>query len=92
MNSPIVPFLTMRMPEYVTVDDPSLEVLNLLRVVHSLNRYWGFLYHLVDYKPILSIHELINSKLTAKANRQLQVIRKYMALVLLWSFVMLDSF
>ncbi|KAK4005152.1 hypothetical protein OUZ56_006875 [Daphnia magna] len=72
VNSPIVPFLTMRMPEYVTVDDPSLEVLNLLRVVHSLNRYWGFLYHLVDYKPILSIHELINSKLTAKANRQLQ--------------------
>ena len=63
----------MRMPEYVTVDDPSLEVLNLLRIVHSLNRYWGFLYNLVDYKPILSIHELINLKLTAKANRQLQV-------------------
>ena len=73
MNSPVVPFLTMRMPEYVTVDDPSLEVLNLLRIVHSLNRYWGFLYNLVDYKPILSIHELINLKLTAKANRQLQV-------------------
>lgn len=63
----------MRMPEYVTVDDPALEVLNLLRVVYSLNRYWGFLYQLVDYTPILPIHELINSKLTAKANRQLQV-------------------
>jgi len=63
----------MRMPEYVTVDDPALAVLNLLRIVHSLNRYWGFLYNLVDYKPILSNHELINMKLTAKANRQLQV-------------------
>jgi E3 ubiquitin-protein ligase TRIP12 len=63
----------MRMPEYVTVDDPSLEVLNLLRIVHSLNRHWGFLYNLVDYKPILSNPDLINMKLTAKANRQLQV-------------------
>lgn len=73
MNSPVVPFLNMRLPDYVTVDDPSLEVLNLLRIVHALNRYWGFLYQLVDYKPILSNHELVNSKLTAKANRQLQV-------------------
>lgn len=63
----------MRLPDYVTVDDPSLEVLNLLRIVHALSRYWGFLYQLVDYKPILSNHELVNSKLTAKANRQLQV-------------------
>lgn len=73
VNSPIVPFLTLRLPDYVTVDDPSMEVLNLLRIVHAINRYWGCLYQLVDYKPILSNHELINSKLTAKANRQLQV-------------------
>lgn len=73
VNSPIVPFLTLRLPDYVTVDDPSMDVLNLLRIVHAINRYWGSLYQLVDYKPILSNHELINSKLTAKANRQLQV-------------------
>lgn len=72
MNSPIVPFLTSRLPECVTVEDPSLEVLNLLRIVHALNRHWGFLYQLVDYKPILPSHELVNTKLTAKANRQLQ--------------------
>ena len=47
VNSPVVPFLTMRLPEYVTVDDPSLDVLNLLRIVHSLNRYWGFLYNII---------------------------------------------
>ena len=73
VNSPIVPFLTARLPEGVTVEDPSLEVLNLLRIVHALNRYWGFLYGRIDYKPILPSHELINTKLTAKANRQLQV-------------------
>lgn len=71
--SPIVPFLTMRLPDCVSVEDPSLDVLNLLRIVHALNRYWGFLYRLVDYKPVLPSHELINTKLTAKANRQLQV-------------------
>ena len=72
MSSPIVPFLTARLPDCVNVEDPSLEVLNLLRIVHALNRHWGFLYQLVDYKPILPSTELINSKLTAKANRQLQ--------------------
>ena len=73
VNSHIVPFLSMRLPEYVTVEDPSLEVLNLLRIVHALNRHWGFLFQLVDYKPILSNNKPVNSKLTAKANRQLQV-------------------
>ena len=73
--SPLVPFLTIRLPECVTVEDPSLDVLNLLRVVHALNRYWGFLYRLVDYKAVLPSHELVNTKLTAKANRQLQVIK-----------------
>lgn len=75
MNSPLVPFLTARLPDFVTVEDPSLEVLNLLRIVYALNRYWGFLYQLVDYKPILPSYEFINTKLTAKANRQLQVMR-----------------
>ena len=70
---PVTSFLTAKLPDYVTVDDPSMQVLNLLRVIHSLNRHWGFLYQLVDYRPILPSHEFINTKLTAKANRQLQV-------------------
>lgn len=73
VNSPIVPFLTMRLPEYVTIEDPSLEVLNLLRAIHALGRHWGFLYNVIDYKPVLPNHDWINTKLTAKANRQLQV-------------------
>ena len=73
MNSPLAPFLNMKLPECVTVEDPCLEVLNLLRIIHALNRYWGFLYQMVDYRPILLNQELFNTKLTAKANRQLQV-------------------
>lgn len=72
LNSPLVPFLNMKLPECVTVEDPSLEVLNLLRIIHALNRYWGYLYQMVDYRPILLNQDLFNTKLTAKANRQLQ--------------------
>lgn len=72
-QSPLTPMLSMKLPECVTVDDPSLEVLALLRVLHALNRHWGFLYRLVDYRPILATTDFVNTKLTAKANRQLQV-------------------
>lgn len=73
VKSPLDPFLTARLPGCVTVDDPSLEVLQLLRIVHAINRYWGHLYKLVDYRPIVPSSELVNAKLAAKANRQLQV-------------------
>ena len=76
-HSPIAVFLSMKLPDCVTVEDPSLEVLNLLRVLHAINRYWGFSYQLVDYQPILPNFEFVNSKLTAKANRQLQVRRVF---------------
>ena len=73
MSSPIVSCWTTLLPDSVNVrQDPTQEVLNLLRTVPTLNRLWGFLYQLVDYKLILPSTELMNSKLTAKANRQLQ--------------------
>ena len=57
--------------------DPSIEVLCLLRTLHALNRYWGTLYSsacmdLPYYHSIISNTEFVNSKLTAKVNRQLQ--------------------
>ena len=57
--------------------DPSIEVLCLLRTLHALNRYWGTLYSsacmdLPYYHSIISNAEFVNSKLTAKVNRQLQ--------------------
>ena len=54
LQSPLQPFLTPQLPETVSIQDASLEVLCLLRVLHALNRYWGTLYPAVDYMPIIS--------------------------------------
>ncbi|KAK7151539.1 hypothetical protein R3I94_008005 [Phoxinus phoxinus] len=59
-------------PEGITFDDPSMEVILLLRVLHSISRYWFYLYNNAACKEIIPTGEFINSKLTAKANRQLQ--------------------
>lgn len=65
-------FLTGQLPPTVTVKDPGLPVLALLRVLHSLNRHWNVLYETSSNQLILSNSEFQSSKLTAKANRQLQ--------------------
>ena len=40
----ITGYLTGSLPPTVTVEDPSLSVLALLRIVQVLNRYWHSLY------------------------------------------------
>ncbi|XDV29522.1 hypothetical protein PO909_032636 [Leuciscus waleckii] len=65
-------YLICGAPEGITFDDPSMEVILLLRVFHSISRYWFFLYNNAACKEIIPTGEFINSKLTAKANRQLQ--------------------
>uniref|UniRef100_A0AAX7TFK1 E3 ubiquitin-protein ligase n=1 Tax=Astatotilapia calliptera TaxID=8154 RepID=A0AAX7TFK1_ASTCA len=70
--NPLETYLTSEPPETITFDDPSLEVILLLRVLHSISRYWFYLYDNAACKEIISTNEFINSKLTAKANRQLQ--------------------
>ncbi|XP_072317894.1 E3 ubiquitin-protein ligase TRIP12 isoform X1 [Eucyclogobius newberryi] len=72
VNNPLDTYLTTEPPETITFDDPSLEVILLLRVLHSISRYWFYLYENAACKEIISTTEFINSKLTAKANRQLQ--------------------
>lgn len=37
-------YLSEKLPAFVTVQDPSLEVITLLRVLSSFNRYWDTLY------------------------------------------------
>jgi len=71
-TNPLIVFLADKLPrEYL--QDPSLDVLCLLRVLHALNRYWYTLYPGVKkYKALVPITEFINTKLTAKVNRQLQ--------------------
>jgi len=70
-NNPLTVFLADKLPrEYL--QDPSLDVLCLLRVLHALNRYWATLYPGLRAKPLLPAAEFVNSKLTAKVKRQLQ--------------------
>uniref|UniRef100_A0A8C4GF16 E3 ubiquitin-protein ligase n=1 Tax=Dicentrarchus labrax TaxID=13489 RepID=A0A8C4GF16_DICLA len=70
--NPLETYLTSEPPETITFDDPSLEVNLLLRVLHSISRYWFYLYDNAVCREIIPTSEFINSKLTAKANRQLQ--------------------
>ena len=75
LQNPLTPFLVDKLPTLnPNLKDPSLEVLCLLRALHALNRYWGSLYEGFSqiYGPIINPVEFINSKLTAKVNRQLQ--------------------
>lgn len=71
-------YLTDKLPAFVTVQDLSLDVIALLRVLHAFNRYWSTMYEYLFFQesshlsPILSPSEFISFKLTAKANRQLQ--------------------
>lgn len=64
--------LSPYLPASVTVRDPSLEVLALLRVLYALNRHYGSLYPPGPSSPPLLVSDFTNTKLTAKANRQLQ--------------------
>ncbi|XP_022824637.1 E3 ubiquitin-protein ligase TRIP12 isoform X2 [Spodoptera litura] len=55
--------------------DASLPALGLLRALHALSRHWHTLYRaacLPDQRPLVPNADFINSKLAAKANRQLQ--------------------
>ncbi|XP_067101752.1 E3 ubiquitin-protein ligase TRIP12 isoform X4 [Osmerus mordax] len=72
VSSPLEMYLMSEPPETITFNDPSLEVNLLLRVLHSISRYWFYLYENAVCKEIIPTSEFINSKLTAKANRQLQ--------------------
>ncbi|XP_021937421.1 E3 ubiquitin-protein ligase TRIP12 isoform X3 [Zootermopsis nevadensis] len=71
-QSPLQPFLSPQLPDTVSIQDASLDVLCLLRVLHALNRFWGTLYPAVEYLPILTQQDFVNSKVAAKASRQLQ--------------------
>ncbi|XP_026293450.2 E3 ubiquitin-protein ligase TRIP12 [Frankliniella occidentalis] len=72
VQSPLLAFLTTQLPDSVTIQDASLSVLCLLRVLNALNRNWGTLYPFITYKPIITQQDFVNSKVAAKASRQLQ--------------------
>ncbi|KAJ7324841.1 hypothetical protein JRQ81_017861 [Phrynocephalus forsythii] len=72
ISNPLEAYLISLPPENITFEDPSLDVVILLRVLHAISRYWYYLYDNASCKEIIPTTEFINSKLTAKANRQLQ--------------------
>ncbi|KFO21893.1 Putative E3 ubiquitin-protein ligase TRIP12 [Fukomys damarensis] len=72
VSNPLEVYLIPTPPENITFEDPSLDVILLLRVLHAISRYWYYLYDNAACKEIIPTSEFINSKLTAKANRQLQ--------------------
>ena len=71
--SPLESYLKSSLSFTTPINDQSIEVLCLLRVLFGINRYWGYLYKVPhSYNPAISLKEFINYKLTVKANRQLQ--------------------
>lgn len=56
----------------MTIQDASLEVLCLLRIINALNMHWNTLYPALETKMILPASDFLNSKIAAKASRQLQ--------------------
>ncbi|XP_066136022.1 E3 ubiquitin-protein ligase TRIP12 isoform X11 [Saccopteryx bilineata] len=72
VSNPLEVYLIPAPPENITFEDPSLDVILLLRVLHAISRYWYYLYDNAMCKEIIPTSEFNNNKLTAKANRQLQ--------------------
>jgi E3 ubiquitin-protein ligase TRIP12 len=56
----------------INVKDASAPIINLLRILWSLNNHWNDLYNGFPGNPIVAPSEFISNKLTAKATRQLQ--------------------
>ena len=40
-------YLTDKLPAFVSVQDASLEVIALLRILHAFNRYWATVYEVI---------------------------------------------
>ncbi|XP_025418550.1 E3 ubiquitin-protein ligase TRIP12 [Sipha flava] len=73
VKSSLESYLQLSLPDYVQIQDPSLPVLSLLRVLNAINRYWTSLYPTqLHNNSIIPFNEFINVKISAKANRQLQ--------------------
>lgn len=65
-------YLDDKLPGDFSIKDPSLEVICLLRVLFHLNSNWGRYFDLQTSRAAVSTLEFVNTKLTAKATRQLQ--------------------
>ena len=84
-NSNFLDYLNNTWQKNLTISDLSIDAISLLRILHALNRNWYLLYNSFSkYAQIIqhyahtaqsfmiNANEFVNSKITAKANRQLQ--------------------
>lgn len=62
--SSLMPFLTSKLPDVVSVQDASLDALCMLRIINALNRHWATLYFSVPQSHIIPQIEFIHSKVT----------------------------
>jgi E3 ubiquitin-protein ligase TRIP12 len=62
--SPLMSFLVPKLPDLETVEDASIEVLALLRILNGLNRHWPSLYYSVPHSHIISQSDFIHSKVS----------------------------
>jgi hypothetical protein len=60
--SPLIPYLLPKLPDLETVEDASIEVLALLRIMNGINRHWPSLYYSVPHSHIILQSEFIHSK------------------------------
>lgn len=75
VTCPLDPYLSPKLPQSVTLKDPSMEIIVLLRAIFGLNRHWSWFYRdgiSFNTHQVISNSEFINTKLAAKATRQLQ--------------------
>ena len=66
-------FLFFFHSEFVNVKDRSLEVINLIRVLNGISRFWGELYNVEHYQALVTNDNFKHKLLTDKVNRQLTV-------------------
>jgi E3 ubiquitin-protein ligase TRIP12 len=56
-----------KLPDLETVEDASIEVLALLRILNGLNRHWPSLYYSVPHSHIIGQSDFIHSKVITMA-------------------------
>ncbi|KAF6033616.1 TRIP12 [Bugula neritina] len=69
---PLITSLSQTMAGRISVQDSCMQSVSLIRILYYINKYWGSLYQVLSYQPPVAESTFISSKLTAKANRQLQ--------------------
>ncbi|XP_066883222.1 E3 ubiquitin-protein ligase TRIP12 isoform X32 [Kogia breviceps] len=64
VSNPLEVYLIPTPPENITFEDPSLDVILLLRVLHAISRYWYYLYDVgTGLGPTLEFYALVSQEL-----------------------------